>query len=176
MKLAYGTIVEQNLTGDTHQYRVKLSTGALSPWMPSLVKVAGDTKHNVALSLNTQVAALLGDYDGLILGALNSSAQPAVTSSDTVERTVYKDGAVIEYNDNKHALKAILPSGATTELVSDGSIKITGDIDLMGNLTQTGDFNQIGMIQSSGDHIANGVSVHNHVHAGDSGGITGTPQ
>lgn len=170
MKIEYGRIEEQNLTGAVHKYRVRLSTGELSPWCPALVSVAGDDRHNQAYTLGTQVALMMDNYEGLILGALNYDQKPATTDRDTLNRAVYRDGAVIEYDSQSHALTATLPAGATTTLISDGGITING------NITLTGDINQTGKITSTGDHIAGGISLINHTHPGDSGGTTGAAQ
>lgn len=47
----------------------------------------------------------------------------------------YADGAVIEYDKAAHALKAQLPRGATTDIVSDGGLSIVGDVTIHGALT-----------------------------------------
>ena len=182
MQLVYGTVAQQDLSGDVHQYRVSLSTGALSPWMPCLVTVAGSAKHNQALSLETQVAVLLGDYDGLILGALNSSKQAPVTDSDGVARSVHKDGAMLEYDADNSALKAILPAPGKVEIISAGGIKLVGDVEIIGNVLITGNAVTTGTITVAGglvsaaDVMAGDISLLNHQHAGDSGGITSAPQ
>jgi phage baseplate assembly protein V len=157
MNLVYGEIEQQDLSKPLHQYRVRLSTGELSPWMPALVTVAGATRENHALSKGTQVACFAGLYEGIVLGALNSSQKPATTNSDKIKRTIYPDGAVIEYNAISHQLNAILPAGATTHLTSRGGVTIDGDTTINGDLTVNGDIAVNGNGTVSGNFKISGI-------------------
>ncbi len=163
MNLLFGTIVEQDLGSQQHKYRVRLATSELSPWITALLLFAGSQRHNQALSVNTQVVLVLSDYEGIILGAINDVNHPATNDRDTVNRTVFDDGAVLEYDSVKHQLSAVLPAGGSVNLMSDGGITLVGDITLTGKIT------------ASGDVVAGGISLINHIHPGDSGGSTGAP-
>ncbi len=156
MRLAYGTVVELDLSGALHQYRIKLTTGQLSPWMPKCDMVSGESVSNHPLSLGTQVAALILDSEGLILGTINSTRYPAVSDADTLKRTVFKDGAVIEYDAQSHQLNAVLPSGATTHLTSDGGVTVDGDTTINGNLTVNGNASITGSADIGGDTFIGG--------------------
>jgi phage baseplate assembly protein gpV len=59
---------------------------------------------------------------------------------------------------HKPNLSAILPTGATFELKSDGGLKITGDIALDGKLTATGDIESDGKLIAKSD-IESGGNV-----------------
>ena len=180
MRLAYGTVVELDLSGALHQYRIKLTTGQLSPWMPKCDMVSGESVSNHPLSLGTQVAALILDSEGLILGTINSTRYPAVSDADTLKRTVFKDGAVIEYDAQSHQLNAVLPSGATTHLTSDGGVTVDGDTTINGNLTVNGNASITGSVEvggsvnAGGDVVAGDVSLQSHVHGGVKVGSSAT--
>ncbi len=190
MNLTYGEIEQQDLSKDLHQYRVRMSTSELSPWMPALTPVAGSARQNHALSIGTQVACLSSLYEGLILGALNSTQKPATTNDDKIDRSIHADGAQIEYNAKTHQLNAALPAGATTHLTSRGGITFDGDLTVNGDVTVNGDetvngstsitgnlqvgqaisagngITSVGNISSNGDIVANGISLKQHTHGG----------
>lgn len=180
MNLAYGGIEKQDLSGPLHQYRVRFTTGELSPWMPALTAVAGSARQNHPLSIGTQVACLSGLYEGLILGALNSTQKPATTNNDKIERSIHADGAQIEYNAVSHQLNAILPAGAATHLTSNGGITFDGDLTVNGNAAITGDLQVTqaisagGDITAGGDVVASGISLQQHTHGGVASGSSNT--
>lgn len=58
----------------------------------------------------------------------------------------------------------------TTTVVNSPLIAVTGDTTILGNTLQTG------VITVIGDVIANGISLVNHKHDGDSGGETSKPK
>ncbi|MDQ6956013.1 MAG: hypothetical protein Q9M21_02335, partial [Mariprofundaceae bacterium] len=79
---------------------------------------------------------------------------PANGANPDKHTRTYKDGAVIEYDSAAHHLKAILPSGSSTELVSDsihfkGLLTLDGDFIHNGNETKNGNTTQTGNITSS---------------------------
>lgn len=178
MNLTYGEIEQQDLSKDLHQYRVRMSTSELSPWMPALTSVAGSARQNHALSIGTQVACLMGLYEGLILGALNSTQKPATTNDDKIDRSIHADGAQIEYNAKTHQLNATLPAGATTHLTSRGGITFDGDLTVNGDVTVNGDETVNGSTSITGvlqvgqkimagiDVVINGLSILIHGHGG----------
>ena len=102
---------------------------------------------------------------GLVLGGITCTANPA-PSDQPVALLRFSDGAVFSYDPTTSALLLQLPSGATTTLVSDGGIAITGDIQLSGTLN------------ASGDVVADGISLKSHTHGGvqAGGASTGEPE
>lgn len=98
----------------------------------------------------------------VIIAALSSNANPSPETDPKKPKRTYPDGAVIEYDYQAHKLKAILPTGATFELKSDGGLKVTGDIDLDGG------------IKTTKDVVIKGVSFLGHVHSGIAGGNSNT--
>lgn len=67
---------------------------------------------------------------------------------------------------------------ANIEIAADGEMVLTGnkltmnfsEINISGSTTHSGN------VSVGGDVSANGVSLQNHTHTGDSGGTTGTPK
>lgn len=98
----------------------------------------------------------------VIIAALSSNANPSPETDPKKLKRTYPDGAVIEYDYQAHKLKAILPTGATFELKSDGGLKVTGDIDLDGG------------IKTTKDVVIKGVSFLSHVHSGVATGLSNT--
>ncbi len=60
---------------------------------------------------------------------------------------------------------ALITAGSTNFQISASGIDIAGAVNIQGNVTV-----------SSGDVVADGISLKNHTHKGDSGGTTGKPQ
>lgn len=75
-----------------------------------------------------------------------------------IDLVKFEDGATISYDADAHELSITLPAGATTQLVSDGGITITGDITLEGDVDMTG------TLTASGDVVASGISLNSHTH------------
>ena len=75
---------------------------------------------------------------GVIWPALYQKAHPAPSTDPGKNVTVYRDGALIEYDAKAHHLKATLPGGGTAELVADGGVAITGNVTVTGDVTVTG--------------------------------------
>ena len=79
----------------------------------------------------------------------------------------YRDGAVIEYDREAHHLKAMLPSGATTALISDGGVSIKGDVTIMGNTTVQGNIKASNDITDKTRSMAADRVIYNaHTHPG----------
>ncbi len=102
----------------------------------------------------------------MVLTGLFSGLIPPNGDRDALHRTTYRDGAVIEYDSAAHHLRAVLPAGGTTELISDGGIRIVGDITHQGDYIQTGNQTVTGKVTVSVDVIAKGISLVGHTHGG----------
>jgi len=161
-----GTVADANYA----TARVKVAIGDLvTGWLPWLTHRAGNDVNWDAPEIGEQVLVLSPSGEignGIVVPAIYQDAHPANGNTpDTTNRT-YQDGAVVSYDRAAHHLSATLPAGATTALVSDGGISITGDIAVTGKITSTGDM------------IAAGISLDHHVHGGilPGGANTGVPQ
>lgn len=139
--LRVGTI-EQVDHGDA---RVRVRSGELlTTWLPWFEQRAGDVRTWCPPSIGEQCLLLSPSGDlaaGLVLVGLNSTAHPAPAAVSTVHRTVYPDGAVIDYDHAAHALNINLPAGSTTHITAPGSVTvttpqttITGECDIQGPL------------------------------------------
>lgn len=170
-----GTVAEV----DHAAARVRVQSGQLlTGWLPWLAPRAGaDREWNpptpgeqvVLFSPSGQTA------NGVAIVGLFSDQHPANGDRPGLHRRTYRDGAVIEYDSVAHHLRATLPAGGSTELVSTGGISITGDITHQGNYTQTGNQNVTGTVTVSTDVVAAGISLVKHEHIGNLGAPTSPP-
>ncbi len=123
--------------------KLKVNIGELqTAWLPMLTQRAGNDVSWWPLEVGEQVVVLSPSGDltqGVVLGAINQKSVPAIADHNSVHRMIYADGAVIEYDRETHQLNAVLPDGATTELVSDGGVTIIGDVIVTGNIKATGE-------------------------------------
>jgi len=154
---------------DYEAAKVRVRAGdMLTCWIPWLTLRAGLDVNWHAPEVGEQVLVLSpsGELNqAVVLAGLFQTAYPQPVNTKEKHHAKYKDGAVIEYDRAEHHLKAILPAGATVELIADGGIAVTGNITLTGTLT------------ASVDVIADGISLHNHKHGGVQigGSQTGEP-
>jgi phage baseplate assembly protein V len=101
----------------------------------------------------------------VIIGMLYSDDLPSPSSDENLDLMEFTDGAKISYNVETHALGAVLPSGATTQLVSDGGIAFTGDLTVIGNIHATAEVSDSARSMSGDRAIYNG-----HTHSDPQGG------
>ena len=156
--------------------KAKVVVGEItSAWLPMMVSRAGNDRSWWPLEIGEQVVVLSPSGEltqGVVLGSINQQSIPANGNSAGNHRITYSDGAVIEYDRKAHYLKAVLPSGATTELVSDGGVKITGDVEVVGNITATKDITDKTRSMQADRDIYN-AHTHSGVRTGP--GVTAVP-
>ena len=162
--------------------RVRVKTGSLTTaWLPWIAPRAGaDREWNpptegeqiILFSPSGQLA------NGIVLTGLFSDHNPANGDREGLHRCTYRDGTVIEYDSVAHHLNATLAEGGTTNLISDGGIRIVGPITHEGDYTQTGNQSVTGMVTVSKDVIAADISLVKHLHGGvmPGGAKTGKPE
>lgn len=173
-----GTIAELDLAaGKCRVNSGEIKTDFIPWWVPR----AGNTIEWSAPSVGEQVIVLCpgGDTHGAVaLRGGYSDGFPAPDSSDTRHLTKHKDGAIIEYDDSTHALKATLPAGATAELTADAGITFNGPFTVNGDSQFNGDMGITGTANAQTDVIGGGKSLKNHGHTGvqTGGGVSGPPQ
>jgi phage baseplate assembly protein V len=159
-----GTIAEI----DPAAPRCRVKTGGLlTGWLPFLVLRAGEDAEWDPPSIGEQCLVLSPSGNpahGFVLGGVYSDQFPAPDTDLNRHRRRYRDGAVIDYDTATHALTATLPAGGAARLVAPGGVSILGNVDITG------------LVTVSDDVVAAGISLVNHTHPGDSGGITGAPQ
>lgn len=148
--------------------RVRVRTGELlTTWLPWLTLRAGADREWNPPTVDEQIILLSPSgqlANGVAITGLFSDLNPANGDRPCLHRRTYADGAVIEYDSEAHHLSAVLPLGGTTELISDGGIRIVGDIEHIGNYTQTGNQAVTGTVTVSEDVVAATVSLVNHLH------------
>lgn len=173
-----GTVAEV----DHQAARVRVQSGRLlTGWLPWLTLRAGDDREWNPPTEGEQVVLLSPSgqtANGVALVGLYSDQHPANGDRAGLHRRTYRDGAVIEYDSIAHRLRAVLPAGGSTELVSTGGITITGDITHQGNYTQTGNQTVTGKVTVTDDVVAHGISLvtHKHGQVMPGSGTTGAPQ
>lgn len=94
---------------------------------------------------------------GCILSSLYSETAAAPGNRAGLHRTVYANGAVIEYDRDENAFTMDLAGGSV-------SITAPGGLTIIGTVTVTGDV------------IADGISLTTHTHPESIGTVTGVPQ
>ncbi|WP_263143992.1 phage baseplate assembly protein V [Pseudomonas sp. RIT-PI-AD] len=169
--------------------RVRVQSGdILTTWLPWIAARAGADVEWDPPTVGEQVLLFSPSgqtASGVVLAGLYSNAIPANGDRADLFRRTFGDGAVIEYDRAAHHLRAELPSGGTTELVSDGGIRIVGPITHEGDYTHQGDYIQTGNQQVAGlvqvtlDVQAGPArtSLVGHVHVGTQpgNGLSGVP-
>lgn len=181
---------------DAAQGLVRVACGELlSDWLPYFVPFAGAVSVHRPPSVgeNCLLLSPSGEMgNGLVLCGLASTqfSSPSQSSDETVMS--FSDGARFEYNHVSGSLKI---SGIKTAMIEASQsitfdtpqATFTGAVTAQGLLTYlagmvgrggkggvtatiNGSLKQVG-----GELSSNGVVLHTHTHAGDSGGRTGTP-
>lgn len=132
-----GRVAETDYSGIIPKVRVHIDP-LTTAWLPLITLRAGPDKSWWPVDVNEQVIVLSpsGELNqGIVLGSICQQRFPAAGNTSDVHRMTYADGAVIEYDRAAHALKAELPSGATTDIISDGGLSVVGDVTISGALT-----------------------------------------
>ena len=123
-------------------------------------------------------------YTNYVRGAKDIS--PQAKSDYPYNQVIHtKSGHQIEFNDKSKYLKIKCQSGSNILFKANGDIVINqknrtsvinGDETITANNRNiTATTNHTGNIIVNGDVIANGISLVNHTHTGDSGGTTSPP-
>lgn len=128
---------------DYDNARVKIRMGDIvTAWLPWITSRAGGNRTWHAPEVGEQMLLVSpsgNPAQAIVVGSIYQDSHAAPETAEGKHTTAYDDGAVIEYDREAHHLKAVLPAGATVELVADGGINFTGDLSVDGNITATGD-------------------------------------
>ena len=147
---------------DVAAHRVRVRFGAeddlLSPWLEVIVPSTAEDVVECLPAKGNAVAVLLDESAsaGCVIGAVHSKANPPVIRSATVWGVTFRDGAVLEYDIEAHALRFTPPSGGTIELA--GSAK---HVALAENVKS-----ELDALKSQLQSIASGVASHTHPFVG----------
>lgn len=139
--------------------RVRLG-GNLTADLPLPAASAGGNRTWSPPEVGEQVIVLSPSGNlasGCIVSSLYSDAAPAPGDRAGLHRTVYANGAVIEYDRDANRFMMDLAGGSVT-------INAAGGLTINGTVTVTGDV------------IADGISLTGHTHPESIGTVTGGPQ
>ena len=153
-----GTIAEANFA----EARVRVQLGGNRTfWLPWLTTRAGGDRSWWAPEVGEQVLVLSPSGDllqGIVLPALYSDAKPAPASVETMHRTIYADGAVIEYDRAAHRLHASIPGAV--ELEATGNVTATVGGNLSATVTGSASVNAATIsLQASGAVTIQGANI-----------------
>lgn len=147
--------------------------GLVTKPLPIGVDRAGDDQSSWLPSNGEQVLILCPGgvtEQAVIATSIWSGKHPAPSTDPDNPIMAFKDGAKIGYNKQSHQLSAILPAGATVEIVADGGLSFVGDLSVDGNISATGN------VSDSTRSMSDDRAIYNsHKHAGNLGNPTSTP-
>lgn len=122
---------------------MKVQAGPIvTGWLPWATNRAGPDRDWRAPEVGEQVVVVSpgGDLEqGVVVGSLYRAAHPAPADSAEITRTVFKDGAVMEYDRQQHFWRLAVPAGGKItleigptklELTAEGAKLIAPRIDL----------------------------------------------
>ncbi|BBQ26440.1 phage baseplate assembly protein V [Aeromonas sp. WP2-W18-CRE-05] len=156
-----GEVIDKDFS-DPDAPRVKVAvSGFESDWLPFGADRAGHTKTWSPLSVGEQVLILspYGDLgQAVIVCSLYSESNPAPSSGDNVEKTVFHDGSTVSYDSVSHTLNAIIDG--TTIAADRGRIALgVGGVTFV--ITAGGLDIQGGQVTHNGKNIGS-----DHAHSG----------
>jgi phage baseplate assembly protein V len=174
--------------------RVKTG-GLLTGWLPWPAEVGRNYRRWRPLRTGTQV--VLGCPSGdpaqaVIIQILYTSALDAPSTSPSLDLILFDDGTLIEYDSNTQHLNVECMGDVTVKtptLVTidspqttvKGKLTVEGLLTYLAGMAGSGGSGSAAAIHgnvqiTSGDLTADGISLKNHTHPGDSGGTTGGAQ
>lgn len=128
---------------DTARARVRVQAGPITTgWLPFATLRAGldRTWHPPEPGEQVLLVAPGGDLNqGVVVGSIYRADHPAPADSEDISRTLFKDGAVMEYDRAQHHWRLAVPAGGKIVLeiglskieMSDAGIRLTAPrIDL----------------------------------------------
>jgi phage baseplate assembly protein V len=134
--------------------------------LPMPAARAGGNRSWAPLEVGEQVVVVAPSGNlsaGTISHALYSDDGAAPGDRAGLHRTVYSNGAVVEFDRDAGTFTLDLAGGSLV-INAPGGLTITGDVTLSGSITSTGDV------------VAGGISLMSHIHPESIGSVTGGPQ
>ncbi len=172
----FGTIAEV----DEAKNRVRVKSGELlTAWLPPIALRAGADRTWNPPTVGEQVVLVSPSgqlAQGVVFTGLFSDDNPPNGDRAGLQRTTYRDGAVLEYDSIAHLMRAQLPAGGRIEIIAPAGLDITGDVRHTGDYTQTGNQTITGTVEVSEDVTAAGISLVQHLHGGVQPGGSSTEQ
>lgn len=181
--ISWGTIEEADYTAA--RVRVRCSGDVVTDWLPWMTQRAGGDRSWWAPEEGEQVIILAPSGElaqGVVLCGVFTNEHPAPADTPNVDRRVYSDGAVIEYDRAAHVLKADIPGNA--EVKAEGTISgEAGDlislkaplIRIFGNVVNTGHDGGTGTVTETANRTIEGnVTINGNVEVDGNIHATGT--
>jgi phage baseplate assembly protein V len=110
--------------------RLRIRMGdLLTGWLPWVTRRAGSDVDWWGPELGEQVIVMSPEGDpaqGVVLGAIYQNAHPAVGDRETLHRTVYADGTVVEYD--RAASHLTVTCVGTVTVVASTLVEVTAPI------------------------------------------------
>jgi phage baseplate assembly protein V len=125
---------------DAAAARVRVSVGAITTdWLPWLTARAGADRTYWAPEPGEQILLLAPSGElaqAVVLPAIYQSAHPAPADAQTIHRTVYSDGTVVEYDRAAHKLTAAVKGSAeiSTDTALAASVGTDASVTAGGNI------------------------------------------
>lgn len=177
--IRFGVIEGVDLSAKPSPLVTVRTGGLLTQWLPVQSAAAGNARdvHPPTVGEIAIVISPGGDTaQACVITGFFSELFPAPDITPNQWTRTFPDGATFKYDSEAHALTVALPADATSTLISDGGISISGDITLDGSITMAGDISVNGKITASGDVVGAGISLSKHVTTGvRAGGDTSGP-
>jgi len=108
-------LMGQVVSLDTARARVRVKAGPITTgWLPFATLRAGPdrTWHPPEPGEQVLLVAPGGDLNqGVVVGSVYRADHPAPADSEDISRTLFKDGAVIEYDRAQHHWRLAVPAG-----------------------------------------------------------------
>lgn len=134
--IAIGTVVE----ADYEKARVKVTIGEWTTgWLPWLTRRASNDINWCALEVGEQVLVISPSGDmaqGVVIGSIYQQQQQDLVSDippekrQSIQRIKYQDGTTIEYDRDKHLLKADVKGDVELLVEKNITAKVTKDVDI----------------------------------------------
>lgn len=124
--------------------------------------------------------ARIQDYSDSVafVGLKNAAGELDIPTVITMLGDTYQEGNYEHLGDREQTGDFTLTGDFTTNgnTIKNGNLTINGNITISGGAGGTINASNSTINLTGGDVVADGISLKNHVHPGDSGGTTGTPQ
>ena len=105
---------------DAARARVRVTTGDITTgWLPFVTVRAGQDRTWHAPEPGEQVLVVCpcGDTNqGVVVGSVYRDAHPAPCDNEDISRTIFKDGAILEYDRQQHGYLLVVPAGGGISL------------------------------------------------------------
>lgn len=179
--------------------RVQLAPDLITTWLRWGTPRAGDARTAWTPSVGEQVTVYSEGGDltqGVIALSINSDKYPAPSNNPAIHTTNYADGAITEYDQEKHTWTVKLPDGSAAIVIANnvtanadhvtsnapettctGNLKVEKNLIVNGMASlnagmavKGGDGGATatinGTLNATGDVTASGISLRSHRHGG----------